>query len=36
VLDQVYRADRALKRGEIRDAELADALVHSVREAIHG
>ena len=36
VLDQIYRADRALKRGEVRDAELADALVHSVREAIRG
>ncbi|HYQ96635.1 MAG TPA: hypothetical protein VER38_06450, partial [Candidatus Eisenbacteria bacterium] len=36
VLDQVYRADRALKRGEIRDAELADALVQNVRQAIHG
>ena len=36
VLDQVYRADRALKRGEIRDAELADALVQSVRQILHG
>lgn len=36
VLDQVYRADCALKRGEIRDVELADALVHNVRQVIHG
>jgi DNA polymerase III delta subunit len=34
VLDQVYRADRALKRGQIRDAELADTLVQSVRRVI--
>jgi DNA polymerase III delta subunit len=36
VLDQVYRADRALKRGEIRDTELALSLVQSVRRAIRG
>ena len=36
VLDQVYRADRALKRGQIRDAELADTLVQSVRRVIRG
>jgi DNA polymerase III delta subunit len=36
VLDQVYRADRALKRGEIRDTELALTLVQSVRRAIRG
>jgi len=36
VLDQVYRADRALKRGEIRDAELASTLVQTVRRAIRG
>ena len=36
VLDQVYQADRALKRGEIRDAELASTLVQTVRRAIRG
>jgi len=36
VLDAVYRADRALKRGEIKDVELADTLVHTVRQAIRG
>ena len=36
VLDQVYQADRALKRGEIRDTELASALVQTVRQAIRG
>ena len=36
VLDQVYRADRALKRGQIRDTELADTLVQSVRRVIRG
>jgi DNA polymerase III delta subunit len=36
VLDQVYRADRALKRGEIRDTELASTLVQTVRQAIRG
>ncbi len=36
VLDQVYRADRALKRGEIRDTELASTLVQTVRRAIRG
>jgi hypothetical protein len=36
VLDAVYRADRALKRGEIRDYELADRLVQTVRQAIRG
>lgn len=36
VLDQVYRADRALKRGEIRDVELASTLVQTVRRAIRG
>jgi DNA polymerase III delta subunit len=34
VLDQIYRADRALKRGEIRDTELASTLVQTVRRAI--
>jgi len=36
VLDQVYRADRALKRGEIRDTELASTLVQTVRRALRG
>ena len=36
VLDQVYRADRALKRGEIRDTELALSLVQNVRHALRG
>jgi len=36
VLDQVYRADRALKRGELRDSELASTLVQTVREALRG
>jgi DNA polymerase III delta subunit len=36
VLDQVYQADRALKRGEIRDTELASTLVQTVRHAIRG
>jgi len=36
VLDQVYQADRALKRGEIRDTELASTLVQTVRQAIRG
>ena len=36
VLDQVYQADRALKRGEIRDTELASTLVQTVRRAIRG
>jgi DNA polymerase III delta subunit len=36
VLDQVYQADRALKRGEIRDSELATTLVQTVRQAIRG
>ena len=36
VLDQVYRADRALKRGEIRDTELALTLVQNVRRVIRG
>jgi DNA polymerase III delta subunit len=36
VLDQVYRADRALKHGEIRDTELTLFLVPSVRRAIRG
>ena len=36
VLDQVYRADRALKRGEMRDSDLAQALVQNVRRAIRG
>jgi hypothetical protein len=36
VLDAVYRADRALKRGDIRDYELADRLVQTVRQAIRG
>jgi hypothetical protein len=36
VLDQVYRADRALKRGELRDTELASTLVQTVREALRG
>lgn len=36
VLDQVYRADRALKRGELRDTELALTLVQNVRRVIRG
>jgi len=36
VLDQIYNADRALKRGEIRDTELTLSLVQSVRRAIRG
>jgi len=36
VLDQIYHADRALKRGEIRDNDLALSLVQSVRRAIGG
>ena len=36
VLDRIYQADRALKRGEIRDVELASTLVQSVRRAIRG
>ena len=36
VLDAVYRADRALKRGEVRDHELADRLVQTVRKAVRG
>ena len=36
VLDAVYRADRALKRGDIRDYELADRLVQTVRQATRG
>lgn len=36
VLDAVYRADRALKRGEIRDVELAETLVHTVRQFLYG
>jgi len=36
VLDQVYQADRGLKRGEIRDTELASTLVHTVRRATRG
>ncbi len=36
VLDQVYQADRRLKRGEIHDTELASTLVHAVRRAIRG
>jgi len=36
VLDRIYQADRALKRGEIRDTELASTLVQTVRQAIRG
>ena len=36
VLHEVYRADRALKRGEIRDAELTMSLVQNVRRVIRG
>ncbi len=36
VLDQIYQADRALKGGEIRDADLAGTLVQTVRRAIRG
>ncbi len=36
VLDQVYRADRALKRGEMRDSDLTQALVQNVRRALRG
>lgn len=36
VLDRIYQADRALKRGEIRDTELASTLVQTVRRAIRG
>lgn len=36
VLDRIYQADRALKRGELRDTELASTLVQTVRQAIRG
>ena len=36
VLDVVYRADRALKRGELRDAELRDYVEHEYAGAKHG
>jgi len=34
-LDVVYRADRALKRGEIRDSELRDYVAHGISDADH-
>ncbi|MBI4363998.1 MAG: hypothetical protein HY568_01080 [Candidatus Latescibacteria bacterium] len=35
-LDAVYRADRGLKRGDLRDSDLVETLVSTVRRAIRG
>ena len=34
-LDVVYRADRALKRGVIRDSEIRDYVEHGLSDADH-
>jgi hypothetical protein len=36
VLDAVYRADRSLKRGELTDEDLMDALAFAVEDALRG
>jgi hypothetical protein len=36
VLDAVYRADRALKRGELKDADLMETLSVAVEDALRG